>query len=250
MISERKYAVITRIRKARALACIASSVLVLAMSGSAGATGPAQGSDARVWVVQDVTAQAGCLQNGAPCRVGAVSVFHVYKVDQQDAIAQHRAYAPANVNRTDLSRWLRSQEAAMRPAPSQTARPNIMCTAHMPQTDPFSVTLPDIHSTISASMKYDVYSTCYRKAISLAQSVTSGPSTYQDGNMYAQTTGGTIYDNDGAGASCIALAHTGNFSGALINTVDPMETWVQYSSGSACTYFGDTFDDVNYWWSE
>lgn len=210
----------------------------------------AQSPSDRVWVVQNLTSQAHCLRNGIPCPAGAVVVFHVYQIDQATAAAQHRVYISANVSRADLLNWVHAQEALAYPAPPRTIRPYITCMAHMPQQDHISETLANIHSTISATMTYNVFATCFRQAISLAQTVTSGPETYQDGTIYVEDWLGNIYDSDGAGWSCIGLPHTANFGGNIISTVNPLHTAVQYSSGSACTYFGDTFDDVNYLWSQ
>src|SRR5579883_898802 len=204
-------------------------------------------------VVHDLTDQSACLLNVAPCPKGAVVVFNVSKVDRAMAMAQNRAYMSADVSREALLAWVNAQYVAAYPPAASGAgspRPYLSCLPKTPQTDAFSEHLPDIHSDIQAAMIYNVSKTCVRQAIKLNQTWTGGPRPYQDGIIYVIDDYNNYYDDDGAGLSCIPLSHNATFHQYQITTTNTLYSAVQYSSGSACTYFGDTFDDVYYRWTQ
>ncbi len=225
------------------------AVVFLSIAGTGLHVAAAASPQERVWVVDDVSVYASCRLNGALCPARAAQVFHIYQTTMAMAQAQQRPHISARADADTLAEFIQQVALQSQGRSKSTVGPLLNCQAR-PVTDSFQVTLPDIHSTVTAQQSYTVNSDCSRTVTgnSFATQLKTTPNTWKDHTAYIYDLSGHQLASDGQSGACAALPHSSNFGTITTYVVNPPHTYVEYSSGSNCTIF-DTFDAVNYTWS-
>lgn len=211
----------------------------------------------RVWVVDNVTAQASCTvqwnraMNAVPCPAGALQVLHLWTMDESTAQAEHRPYISTTATRDDVNRFAINAYASPTEA-SPRVRPLATCNFSS-YSDTFRTTLPNVKSTVSFTMNYTQDTSCNYHSSDYVTDLVSSPYAWLNSVVYvADGNNNNVYDTDGANpVRCDALPHDGAFSGNAIapGLPDGVRTFASYSSGSNCTSF-DTYDLAGFKWGE
>lgn len=209
----------------------------------------------RVWVADNVTAQASCTVqwnravNAAPCPAGALQVLQLRTMDESTAQAEHRPYISTTATRDAVNRFAISAYASPTEA-SPRVRPFATCNFSS-YSDTFRITLPNVKSTVDFSMSYTQDTSCNYHSSTYVTDLVSSPYAWLSGRVFVADSNNNVYDDDGANpVRCDALPHDGAFAG---NAIPPgkgtIRTFAQYSSGSNCTSF-DTYDLAGFKWGE
>lgn len=252
------------------------TLAILCAVGLFGASGPshhvarASSPSATVWVIDDVTNQAGCTNgHGAPCPAGSVQVFNVYHV-LAEAAGKHRWSLHGDASTAEASAWAQSVAvqqheetgasaslvgtgahgfpasggAAVQSVGRRQSRTSCPSTNPAFNDGPFVVNL--LGATISATLNNQT-DTCSQHRENWFQDKIIAGQIWAHDEVKIYDGAGSQKDITGP-IGCRSLNNSmyltrGNWFGGT-----GAHTYQSYSSGSHC-FYSDTFTAVNFWWS-